>query len=48
VQVEKWLIREHYIDRMAGVLELNGYIYIPIQSVGNFAQLSPMIADDNQ
>jgi len=47
-QVQRWLVREQSSERLAGSLELNGQAFVPLPDVGNFDQLAPMIADDNQ
>lgn len=47
-KVENWIIRKKSTDRIANELEFNGEIFIPLQKIEGFDQLSPMIEMDNQ
>lgn len=42
-----WKIKVQSTERLAKSIELDGELYIPIQNLGNFDQIAPMIADDN-
>lgn len=46
-KIETWKIKEQSSERLAKSLEIDGEIYVPIQKLGNFDQIAPMIADEN-
>ena len=48
VHKERWVIRRGAVGKLASVLERQDENYVEVQDLGNFDQLSAMIADDNQ